>query len=263
LNDESPRDEAVSETPEGSSELGIDRADLAADIVIGGVAAALGSHDPGTAATIASFAAAFKATWTAERHQRLNEFGNRATAGFEMSAFLERLTESPEFRDLFVQAAEAAAETGWQAKRVILGRVVRQAAADDAFIDEGQVLKRATGAIESREARVLTLLAVNRTNQEGEGQSPGVAAVHLADLLGPQAWAVQPVAATLLREGVIRAVPTYDGDDRWEVTRFGVTFLQWLLEAEDELGLTEDEKVASQAVRDLVESVARGDTKAP
>ena len=73
--------------------------------------------------------------------RRIQQMGSEARdVVMDDERFIERLQENERLRDLLVQAAEAARRTAWQAKRVILGRVVGQAVVDEAQVDESAAL---------------------------------------------------------------------------------------------------------------------------
>ncbi|MGH9076498.1 MAG: hypothetical protein ACRDY0_03440 [Acidimicrobiales bacterium] len=134
--------------------------------------------------------------------------------------FIERLKDNERLRDLLVQAAEAARRTAWQAKRVVLGRVVGQAVVDDAQVDESAALVAALASLEPPHVRYLTLIA---GGQWREGAP-------VPDGARPAEPVPEPYRAALIAHGLVDA-NTYDGVIGSD-TPFGHRLLGWLRDAE-------------------------------
>jgi hypothetical protein len=69
--------------------------------------------------------------------------------------FAQRCAESQEFEAIVVNALDAAARSGYEAKRRLLGRVVVNAAFDDAKVDESALLVQALRELDATHIRAL------------------------------------------------------------------------------------------------------------
>ncbi len=145
----------------------------------------------GTLATIVADVAA--------RHrERVTDLGNYAiTEAGGPERFLQGVRGDERIADMLVSAAFAASETAVKDKRRAMGRVIGQAARDEALIDESQVLLRVLIDLDAPEFHVLGQVAVK------DGDQDAVRAV--ADAASP------PVTSALVRNGVVETVGTYDG----------------------------------------------------
>jgi len=131
----------------------------------------------------------------------------------DASGFLARLQANERVADMFVQAAFSAAGSSFEPKRRAMGRVVGQAATDDAQIDMSQLLIAVLIDLEAPHFHALGALAAARDPRSK------VAADDLP-------W---PVVAGLQRHGLIETMGTYNGGTMIkELTPFGRQLLDYV-----------------------------------
>ncbi len=161
----------------------------------------------------------------ARRRERVTELGMSAVAEAGSPQRLAEAAQGDErIADMLVSAAFAASETAVEEKRRAMGRVVGQAARDDARIDESQVLLRALLDLDGPEFRLLGQIAPLDGDQD--------AVRTVADA------APSPVVSVLLRNGVVEQVGTYGGGQAIVgLTPFGRALVEFVRSpSEDESG---------------------------
>jgi hypothetical protein len=105
----------------------------------------------------------------------------------------------------------------WPESAARWGRVVGQAATDDALVDDSELLFRALSDLNGPEFRLLSQMA---SDQRGQDEIRA-----LADAVPP------PVVSALVRNGVVDTVRTFDGPPvPVNVSRFGRSLLDFVNE---------------------------------
>jgi len=145
----------------------------------------------------------------------------RAEAGGD-DRLLERLRSDDRFIDMVVVAVEGARRTAWEAKRILLGRVLGQAFTDDADIDDAAMLLTTLKAIEAPHVRILAGVALGRLRESGP-TPPG---------LPPAQRLPEPYRAALLSHGLVDNA-NWDSEVN-SVTPYGHRLLDYLRQAEPE-----------------------------
>lgn len=168
--------------------------------------------------------------WLNEQRRHRVEVTTREiaeAAGADLMA--SRVLEDPSFEALLGQALEAAARTGFEAKRRLLGRAVTEAllADDDAAIDSAVQIVAAITQLEAVHVRALIRLERHTDQRE---EAPGI---HSS--LAVDRTLTEPVIATLIYSGVgtpgmIAGPPMHVR----EITEFGRLVLKQLRAVADE-----------------------------
>ena len=113
----------------------------------------------------------------------------------------ERLGENPELDALFAQGIDAAARTGYEAKRRLLGRLISAAVLDDAKVDESLLFVLALKDLDGPHIRALESL--RRVSKEIE-QSHGGSDQERFHAMRARYPNVPPVVVnSLVREGML------------------------------------------------------------
>jgi hypothetical protein len=150
-----------------------------------------------------------------------------------------RLAESAELDALLVRAVNAAAASGLESKRRLLGRIVAQAVLDDAEIDESSLVVDTLVQIDAAHVRCLTAIA----RAEAEAQRLGEQEPIARGAEKPHTQRVSRVAETypyplldaLRRLGLIDASISWDGVSRVTgMTKFGELLLKELRRSTEE-----------------------------
>lgn len=195
-------------------------------------------------ATVLRATAALTKKWTGDALPILVERWNAGAAykANQFAADLQRdvgeetfalAMDHPETESMFGAALRAALESGVQAKRRVLARVVAQAMIDDARVDEAHLFVAALRELDGPHLRALARLDDADKQQHPERRAEALKHVWEAEPV--------PVRAALIRTGCSTAqvetielnlmfVPTPT-----PVTEFGRQLLEWIL-AEDEAG---------------------------
>lgn len=142
---------------------------------------------------------------------------------------LSRMLSDPRLEPLLGDALEAAARTGFEAKRRLLGRAVADAllGEDDATVDSAVLMVAALAQLEPVHVRALIRLEAH-TDRRAQGPSG-------SDQLAIHRTLSEPVAATLIYTGVgtpgmSAGPPMYVR----EITNFGRMILNHLRSVADE-----------------------------
>ena len=132
----------------------------------------------------------------------------------------ERLGENPELDALFAQGIDAAARTGYEAKRRLLGRLISAAVLDDAKVDESLLFVLALKYLDGPHIRALeSLRRMSKEIEQSHGGSDQ-ARFHAMRARYPN---VPPVVVnSLVREGTLVHTPR-SGDMR-RATNWALTF---------------------------------------
>lgn len=166
---------------------------------------------------------------TADKVQRTVD-DVRSEVGAETLA--RRLAEDPEVEAVFVQGVEAAARTGYEAKRRALAKVIASAVTDDAAVDESLLFVVALRDLDAPHIRVLARLAdveasalADAESQEEADRNPrdwAMRAVH-----GAGKEELPSVVSALLRTGCLRGAEVMfaNGTEAGGVTDFGRALL--------------------------------------
>lgn len=117
----------------------------------------------------------------------------------------ERLSESPEFEALFINALDSAARTGYEPKRRLLAQVVINAALDDAVIDESWLVEQALRDLDAPHLRALERIRLAVDQFPPDSTKDRADAAIAAGALEPES-----VRAVLVRTGVA-AAPVFPG----------------------------------------------------
>jgi hypothetical protein len=150
-----------------------------------------------------------------ERAREMAESAAREAGGAD--ALLDAVGRDERVADLFLAAGWAAQRTALAWKRRAMGRVVGRAAADDALVEDSELLFRALSDLDGPEFRLLSRMA---SDQGGQDEVRA-----LADA------APQPVVSALVRNGVMDTVGTFDGPPvPVKVSRFGRSLLDFVNE---------------------------------
>lgn len=158
----------------------------------------------------------------------------RDSAGEE--ALLRRLASDPELEAVFIQGIEAAARTGYEAKRRALARVITAAVLDDARVDESALFVAALRDLDAPHLRALERML--RAEDSVERQE-GVTRLNDADVTA----AVRTVAegehdavnTALIRAGVAFSVGSLYGglEVAGMVSDFGRRLLAYVRAAQE------------------------------
>ena len=151
------------------------------------------------------------------RRERVAEFGEAAVAALgSPESLLERLHDDERVSDLFVDGAVAASGTSVQAKRRAMGRVVANAATDDAEVEVMQLVMSAFADLDAPHFSTLAKIA-----EGGDGNPDWARSV--ADS------APVPVVAALVRHGTVETVGTMGGGQAVSgLTSFGRLLLDYV-----------------------------------
>lgn len=160
-------------------------------------------------AAVAPYGGSLVMVWEAVRNQftsRVQLTAENVADAVGIDRLAERLSESPEFEALFVNALDSAARTGYEPKRRLLARVVINAALDDSVIDESWLIEQALRDLDAPHLRALERirLAVDSLPPDSPNRARSKAAV-TAGALEPES-----VRAVLVRTGVA-AAPMFPG----------------------------------------------------
>jgi hypothetical protein len=155
-----------------------------------------------------------------------------------------RMAESPEFEALVVNALERASRTGYEPKRRLLGRVVINAALDDAMVDRSQLVEIALRDLDAPRVRALERIrseydAVHDPGEdekldEGRGSPATQIMLNRRADVAIEASRREPAAvvAVLIRTGVAEpAMMGGGGIGVARVTKFGRDLLSELRDA--------------------------------
>jgi hypothetical protein len=134
--------------------------------------------------------------------------------------FVQRLTESPRLRDMFVEAADAARQTDWEAKRLTMARVVAHAMTDDADVDYDAALLSTLIALEAVHFRYLARIEVE---------------VPMPPLSGhpvPEPYKSRLIAQGVVQTGSGNMFTGAGGSEIVSISDFGAQLLAWVRSVE-------------------------------
>jgi hypothetical protein len=159
------------------------------------------------------------------RRERVSEFGEAAVASLgSPEKLLERLHADERVSDLFLDGAVAASSTSLRAKRRAMGRVVANAASDDAEVELMQLVMSVLVDLDAPHFAVLGKIA-----EGGEENLDWARSV--ADA------APDPVVAALIRHGAVATVGTFDGGLAVSgLTSFGRLLLEYVADIAEQPG---------------------------
>jgi hypothetical protein len=154
------------------------------------------------------------------RRERVSEFGEAAVAALgSPETLLERLHADERVSDLFLDGAVAASSTSLRAKRRAMGRVVANAASDDAEVELMQLVMSVLVDLDAPHFAVLGKIA-----EGGEENLDWARSV--ADA------APDPVVAALIRHGTVATAGTFGGGLAVSgLTSFGRLLLEYVADA--------------------------------
>jgi len=172
-------------------------------------------------------------------------------SGLEPDDLVARLARDQPTLSLAAEAVEAGMRTAVPEKIVALGRVLAQAALDDAKVDAERLVVAALAALEAPHIRLLHLLAEAppvRIMQGHEARSLGWRGDEIADRLPGLAEVLDPLVATLTGTALIENVGTvtapgtitappssHQTQPLWTATHCGRLCLQRLNDDKDSL----------------------------
>lgn len=150
--------------------------------------------------------------------------------------FVQALKDDERLLDMLMEAAESSARTAWEAKRVTMGKVLGQAALDNAQVDELAVMIAALQQLEPIHFRYLATLE----------DSPEAPFQNLEeDMLIPE-----PYRSRLQATGVVSVHTRWGGNasrggaDLLGINDFGRRFLAWVRDSEDDIAARSDAAAA-------------------
>jgi hypothetical protein len=162
-------------------------------------------------------------------------------SGLEPETLGERLARDEPALSLTAETVEAAIRTAVPEKIGALGRVLANAAHDNAKVDAERLVVRALAQIEAPHIGLLDLLAGEppaKVVQGHEARALGWTPDEIADRLPGHTGVLDPLLVALQSSGLIEAVgsvTTWDGspfaDQQWTATTFGRLCLQRLYDA--------------------------------
>lgn len=153
----------------------------------------------------------------------------------DANAFIEGLRTDERLGYLFLSACEGAARTALAQKRRLLGILVGRAVHDDAQVDESELMLTVLRDLEGPHVRALSELGdlppwpSDGSADESDRRTEVIHATR--DILANYP---APVAATLLRSGVVRDVEGYDRNYPAGLNSFGEKLLADLRDAGDD-----------------------------
>jgi hypothetical protein len=162
------------------------------------------------------------------------------TAQVSVAELHRRLVDDPVLDAALTAALQAAACSGLEAKRRLLGRVVTRAVLDDARVDETSLVVGVLGQIDAPHVRCLE--AVRRAEEEAEAAGEVPQRAQYADrqlipgIVEAGRAQPEPVLAALTSLGLLEASGTYDGTALVKgLTSFGQALLQDLRDNDEAL----------------------------
>jgi hypothetical protein len=152
------------------------------------------------------------------RRSRVREFGESAVGAFgDPHEFAVKLASDERLADLLLQGAVAASATALRQKRVAIGRVVAQAARDDAEVELMQLLMLALADLDAPHFSTLAKISERGSDQDA---ARGVAEA-----------APEPVIARLATNGTLQQTGTFGGGlATVGVSSFGKQLLDYVAE---------------------------------
>ena len=177
----------------------------------------------------------FRARWVA----RANEVAEEAAAGIGLERLEARLAESEPLDAAFAAAVEAGTSSAMVAKRRMLGRMIAQAALDDALVDEATLYVGILRQIDTPHVRCMEIVyrAEEEADAAGEVHPRADGSEREINQRIRDAAATQPppVTTLLVSLGLMEAATTWDGRPLVVgLTTFGRSFLNDLRSCADE-----------------------------
>lgn len=153
----------------------------------------------------------------------------------EVEKFAAALDRDPILRATFSRAIRAAADTGFEAKRRVLARVIGRAVLDDATVDEAQLLVDALGELDAVHFHELERLKRVRDSlpQDDEQQNHSRAMNAWMEVPVPVRAVLSRTGCSLLPVASTSGVMT-DVYGPLLVSPFGAQLLDWVREAQEE-----------------------------
>ncbi|OBK30139.1 hypothetical protein A5659_03605 [Mycobacterium sp. 1165196.3] len=161
------------------------------------------------------------------RRYRIESTAREIAAAVGEERMLARLTEDPRLEPLIGNALDAAARTGFEAKRRLLGRAVANALLDEAAVDLGVLKVAALSQLEPVHVRALVALELAVERCEDNSRGP----VEEFNKAQPV-----PIHATLQNTGVVMPATGYFGTGigAYDLSPFGRELLAELRAVADE-----------------------------